>query len=863
MIKSNLNNYYNIIMEVMHVVKRDGTKETVSFDKVSNRLGKLVKGDGKQKELKVDYIALAQKVCGDMYSGVRTYELDELSAQTCAGLITECVDYGVLASRLAISNHHKRTSPSFSETIQILYESTNKLGKRVQLVTKDVYNTVMKHKVKLNQIIDYSRDYDIDYFGFKTLEKSYLLKVNGEIVERPQHMFLRVSLGIHGSDIKSAIQCYNALSQKKCIHATPTLFNAGTVNGQLASCFLMGINSDSIVGIYDALKDTALISKNSGGIGIHIHDVRARGAEIAGGTGISNGIVPMLRVFNNTARYVDQGGGKRNGSFAIYLEPWHLDIHDFLQLRKNQGFEEVRARDLFYAMWIPDLFMKRVQENGKWTLMCPHACPGLSDVYGDDFEELYTKYESMGLGKEVDAQEIWFSILESQTETGTPYILFKDSCNKKSNQKNLGTIKSSNLCCEIVEHTSKDETAVCNLASISLPACVIKPNITDGITIVGIPKCAFCLLAKAWCDRWNLDYTYEQLPGPEVGKKYPQISVNDFKGGFTDFVEAFPVNYDYEALTNITKQLVRNLNKVIDKSTYPIESARRSNIRHRPIGIGVQGLADVFMKMRIGFDSKKAKFINEKIFETIYFAAVQESMTMAMKKAEKKKVTTASPKYPGAYSTFEGSPMEQGQFQFDLWDKKPSKLEPCYDWASLRKDVMKYGIMNSLLVAPMPTASTAQILGNNECFEPITSNIYVRRTLAGEFVLMNKYLQEDLESLNIWNGELKNSILANDGSIQHLNIPNIIKETYKTVWEISQRVLIDLAADRGKYICQSQSLNLFVKEAKFDVITSMLFHAWKVGLKTGVYYLRTRPQSKAQSFTIAPKEEAVCESCSG
>jgi len=863
MIKSNLNNYYNIIMEVMHVVKRDGTKETVSFDKVSNRLGKLVKGDGKQKELKVDYIALAQKVCGDMYSGVRTYELDELSAQTCAGLITECVDYGVLASRLAISNHHKRTSPSFSETIQILYESTNKLGKRVQLVTKDVYNTVMKHKVKLNQIIDYSRDYDIDYFGFKTLEKSYLLKVNGEIVERPQHMFLRVSLGIHGSDIKSAIQCYNALSQKKCIHATPTLFNAGTVNGQLASCFLMGINSDSIVGIYDALKDTALISKNSGGIGIHIHDVRARGAEIAGGTGISNGIVPMLRVFNNTARYVDQGGGKRNGSFAIYLEPWHLDIHDFLQLRKNQGFEEVRARDLFYAMWIPDLFMKRVQENGKWTLMCPHACPGLSDVYGDDFEELYTKYESMGLGKEVNAQEIWFSILESQTETGTPYILFKDSCNKKSNQKNLGTIKSSNLCCEIVEHTSKDETAVCNLASISLPACVIKPNITDGITIVGIPKCAFCLLAKAWCDRWGLDYTYEQLPGPEVGKKYPQISVNEFKGGFTDFVEAFPVNYDYEALTNITKQLVRNLNKVIDKSTYPIESARRSNIRHRPIGIGVQGLADVFMKMRIGFDSQKAKFINEKIFETIYFAAVQESMTMAMKKAEKKKVTTASPKYPGAYSTFEGSPMEQGQFQFDLWDKKPSKLEPCYDWESLRKDVMKYGIMNSLLVAPMPTASTAQILGNNECFEPITSNIYVRRTLAGEFVLMNKYLQEDLESLNIWNGELKNSILSNDGSIQHLNIPNIIKDTYKTVWEISQRVLIDLAADRGKYICQSQSLNLFVREAKFDVITSMLFHAWKVGLKTGVYYLRTRPQSKAQSFTIAPKEEAVCESCSG
>ena len=850
-------------MEVMHVIKRDGTKETVSFDKVSNRLNKLVQGDGNQKTLKVDYISLAQKVCGDMYSGVHTYELDELSAQTCAGLITECVDYGILASRLAISNHHKRTSPSFSETIQNLYESTNKLGKRVQLVTKDLYNTVMKHKVKLNQIIDYSRDYNIDYFGFKTLEKSYLLKVNGEIVERPQHMFLRVSLGIHGSDIKSAIQCYNALSLKKCIHATPTLFNSGTVNGQLASCFLMGINSDSISAIYDALKDTALISKNSGGIGIHIHDIRARGSEIAGGTGISNGIVPMLRVFNNTARYVDQGGGKRNGSFAIYLEPWHLDIHEFLQLRKNQGFEEQRARDLFYAMWIPDLFMKRVQEDAIWTLMCPHECPGLSDVYGDDFEELYTKYENMGLGKKVKAQEIWFSILESQTETGTPYILFKDSCNQKSNQKNLGTIKSSNLCCEIVEHTSKDETAVCNLASISLPSCVIKPNVPDKIRITGIPKCQYCYLAKAWCDRWKLDYVYDQLPAPEVGQKYPQIHVQEWSGGFTDFAEKFPVNYDYEELANITKQLTRNLNRVIDKSTYPIESARRSNIRHRPIGIGVQGLADVFMIMRIGFDSERAKFLNDKIFETIYYAAVQESMTMAQKKAEKKKTNNNAANFPGAYSSFEGSPLQNGQFQFDLWGVTPSQEEPKYDWDSLRKDVMTHGVMNSLLVAPMPTASTAQILGNNECFEPITSNIYVRRTLAGEFVLMNKYLQEDLESLNIWNNDLKNSILEYDGSVQHLKIPQIIKDTYKTVWEISQRVLIDLAADRGKFICQSQSLNLFVKEAKFNVITSMLFHAWKVGLKTGVYYLRTRPQSKAQSFTIAPKEEAVCESCSG
>ena len=1220
-------------MGVMYVIKRDGEKENVSFDKVSKRIETLCAGDEFKKKLQIDHIALSQKVCRDIYSGVRTYELDELSAQTCAGLTTDCADYGVLACRLAISNHHKRTSPSFSETIQMLYESTNKDGRRVQLVTKELYNTVMKHKVKLNNVIDYSRDYDIEYFGFKTLEKSYLLKVNGEIVERPQHMFLRVSLGIHGNDIKSVIQCYNALSQKKCIHATPTLFNSGTMNGQLASCFLMGINEDSIVGIYDALKDCALISKSAGGIGIHIHKIRARGAEIAGGTGVSNGVVPMLRVFNNTARYVDQcvvpetiiyttdgpmeiqnvvagetkiynssglvetigdvlehpyegviyevetmhsvdklkisdehpilvvpnqkkglnsdvirnrldkklinmefrevknltyddmlvysipkyeqdyqmitsddcyfygillgdgnlqnnktygyislnkttknhilefcksylqnhyieyhieetesencvrirwnksvdlkfrytdvynenkekyinkkwlnlpinkakyivkglmdtdgcygvknrpqelcfdstskmlvegfrfillrlgvltsgsirdrvgdhhtthrgvivnqkvsyvlrvpktkevadllglgevgqffkflkytddngqdflmtriksitsasytgtlydlqmkdkheymlhqgivhnGGGKRNGSFAIYMEPWHGDIEEFLDLRKNQGFEEQRARDLFYALWIPDLFMRRVQENGKWTLMCPHSCPGLDDVYGEEFDALYTKYESEDRGlKTVDAQHLWFRILESQAETGTPYILYKDACNKKSNQKNLGTIKSSNLCCEIVEHTSHDETAVCNLASLALPSFVTKPIVDEQIYITGISNCQYCTLAKAWCDRWELPYEYTQLPAPEVGLKYPQISVGDFTGGFTDFIEKYPVNYDYDELAEVARQLTRNLNRVIDRSTYPIESARRSNTRHRPIGLGVQGLADVFMKMRIGFDSQRAKFINDKIFETIYFAALTESNALAIRKAEKKKTADPAVKYPGAYSSFEGSPLEKGEFQFDMWGIQPSEEEPKYDWNSLRSSVKSHGVQNSLLVAPMPTASTAQILGNNECFEPITSNIYVRRTLAGEFIVMNKYLQEDLESLGIWNADIKNSILAHSGSVQHLNIPMFMKESYKTVWEISQKVIIDLAADRGKFICQSQSLNLFFAEAKQDKVTSALFYAWKKGLKTGCYYLRTRPQSKSQQFTVEPPPQPVCEACSG
>ena len=1576
-------------MEVMYVIKRDGSKENVSFDKVSNRFYKLVEGDPGMKQLKIDYISLSQKVCKEMYSGVHTHELDELAAQTCASMITETSDFGDLASRLAVSNHHKKTSPSFSETVQLLYTNVNSIGVITPLVTKEFYNTVMKHKTKFNQIIDYSRDYLLDYFAFKTLEKSYLMKVGGNIVERPQHLFLRVSIGIHGSDIKSAIECYNALSTKQYIHATPTLFNAGTTNGQLASCFLMGVNEDSIVGIYDSLKDTALISKNSGGIGIHIHDIRARGSMIGGGTGTSSGIVPMLRVFNNTAKYVDQcvtpetiiyttdgpmeiqnvvagettiynskgmietidkvlehpyegemyeietmhsfdklkvtdehpvlvienqkkgenhsvianrldkkliqmtfkdtkelseddllvysvpkfekdvediseddcymygvilvdgclqnektyghislntttkkhvldfcesyfvnkcidykvekmesencvciiwnktvnmpfrysdiynqnkekyihkkwmnlplakakfivkglmetdgccencsqelsfnstsrmliegfrfillrmgvlssgsfagksnysviisptkelielmglrnvdefeefmkytddmnqqfimtriksiqkssysgtlydlemkdthdymlhqgivhnGGGKRNGSFAIYLEPWHADINDFLDLRKNTGFEEIRARDLFYALWIPDLFMQRVQDDSHWTLMCPYKCPGLSDVYGDLFNEKYVGYEAAGFGNRVSARELWFKILESQIETGTPYLLFKDACNKKSNQSNLGTIKSSNLCCvtpdtkiltkkgyypikdlensevevwngkswskttpmktgdnkkiltvkfsnsmelkcteyhkfyietgkrpsdksvpeiveakdlkpkmkiiryklemcehsqkemkypytsgifaadgtyqkidnsmkhrctykclensnfckrhlsnntqkyfddnnickansyedrpllylyddkkklivnisferktdnekrinlelpmdiedkytvptnyslntklrwleglfdgdgtvvdndgiknielssinkefltevlylmqtlgvvstismsqgeritkmpdgrneykdfdckeiyrinvdsislihlkslgfspkrldinnlrkphhitnkfitivdvedndeysdtycfneplehkgvfngiltgqcEIVEFSGKDETAVCNLASLSLSSYVVKPVVPGKITILGIENCIYCQLIKVWCDKWELDYEYSKVQ-PESEKKYPQIFVKDqdnkevFSGGYTNFTETYPVNYDYSQLEEMTRQLTRNLNKVIDKTTYPIESARRSNLRHRPIGIGVQGLSDVFMKMRVAFDSDKAREVNDKIFETMYYAAVSESMKLARKKHDKKKPAD-NVKYPGAYSTFEGSPLSNGKFQFDLWNMTPSQNEPKYNWDELRKEVQTYGVVNSLLISPMPTASSSTILGNNECFEPITSNIYVRRTLAGEFIVMNKHLQADLQDLNLWSKEMKDNILLNNGSIQQIEgIPQCLKDCYKTVWEISQKVVIDLAAERGKYICQSQSMNLFIAEPQFDILTSMFFYAWKSGLKTGCYYLRTRPQTKAQQFSIEIPQQTACESCS-
>ena len=936
-------------LKIMHVTKRDGSKETVSFDKVSKRLENLIFKDG--KTLNIDYIKLAQRVCSEIYPGVHTSELDELAAQTCACLITEHADYGILASRLAVSNHHKKTSPSFSEVIENLRKSKNSRGEYVSIMTQEFYDNVQRNKEKINQVLDYERDYLIDYFGFKTLEKSYLLKSNGKIVERPQHLFMRVALAIHKDDLKDAIECYHSLSLKKCIHATPTLFNAGTIQGQLASCFLMGVNQDSIASIYDTLKDCALISKMAGGIGIHIHDIRARGSLIAGGMGVSNGITPMLRVFNNTARYVDQGGGRRNGSFAIYLEPWHADVFDFLEMKKNQGAEEARARDLFYALWIPDLFMKRVQTGGDWTLMCPNECPGLSDAYGPEFEKLYTRYEEQGLGKKViSAQKLWFKILESQIETGTPYMLYKDACNMKSNQKNLGTIKSSNLCCEIVEYSGnphpetpmrqENQTAVCNLASISLPTFVTAPEkLKNGLVkIASKDGCPYCVLAKAWCVKWNISHSvvydekhdmYPQIFVTENTKNDPNVMIQI--NGYEEFIRRYPASYDFQELEKTSRVLTKNLNKIIDNTTYPIQSARKSNLFHRPIGLGVQGLADVFFKMQIPFDSEEAKQLNARIFETIYYGALLESLEISKKRKSwilndiheydpsfqiqdpesKCPVIAESPKlnqhqihdlttkykltpdevnrilfmkdsathskYLGSYATFEGSPMSQGLFQFDMWDAKP-KYPLAYgeSWENLRKEIQQHGIRNSLLVAPMPTASTAQILGNTECFEPITSNIYVRRTLAGEFVILNKYLQADLYALGLWDENMKNRILLHEGSIQEIQeIPQYIRKVYKTVWDMSQKTIIDMAVDRGKFICQSQSMNLFQSEPQYDRLTSMYFYAWKSGLKTGLYYLRTKPKAKAQTFTITPVSKStnvqnnthetheICESCSG
>ena len=885
-------------MTLMYVTKRDGTQETVSFDKVSNRLKTLIEmTDSNQNQtnqtlVSIDYISLAQKVCSDIYSGVKTSELDELAAQMCAALITENSEYGILAQRLAISNHHKKTSPSFSEVVENLRRSKNSRGEIVSIVTEEFYNTVMKNKDKINQVIDYNRDYLIDYFGFKTLEKSYLLKSNDKIVERPQHLFMRVSIGIHGNDIKDAINCYHYLSQKKCIHATPTLFNSGTKGGQLASCFLLGIHEDSIHGIYDTLKDTALISKNAGGIGIHIHDVRGRGSLIGGGTGHSNGLVPMLRVFNNTAKYVDQGGGKRNGSFAIYIEPWHRDIEEFLELKKNHGNEEGRARDLFYALWIPDLFMERVKKNEKWTLMCPNEFPGLSSVYGEEFKQKYEAYEKIAWetnrGHVMNAQELWFKILENQIETGGPYMLYKDACNEKSNQKNLGTIKSSNLCTEIIQYSGKDETAVCNLASINLSSFVIanKELSTKKCKIASKDNCVYCKMAESYCKQWGIDY---EVVYDETHTTYPQIYVDEkHVGGYTEFIELYRPDYDYGELENTARILTKNLNKIIDKTTYPIKSAENSNKRHRPIGIGVQGLADVFCMLKTPFESKLARQVNTNIFETIYYGALSESVKISQKRnewvlnkdyenlqlteEEKLKVDTNA-KYPGSYSSFEGSPLEKGKFQFDLWLEREKNTtihevwsNTRYDWEGLRKDVMKYGARNSLLVSPMPTASTAQILGNNECFEAVTSNIYVRRTLAGEFVLVNKHLQNELSPLGLWTETIKNEILSEEGSIQNIQaIPKCIRDVYKTVWEISQKVVINLAVDRSYFICQSQSMNLFTTDPRFDSLSSMHFYGWSRGLKTGMYYLRTKPKNKTQTFTldVKPQSEQVCESCSG
>jgi len=763
----------------MYVVKRDGRKEPIMFDKITARVRKLCYG----LNALVDPVKVAMRVIEGLYDGVTTSELDNLAAEIAATMTTTHPDYAKLAARISVSNLHKNTKKSFSETMKDLYEYVNpRTGKKAPLLSDEVFKVISENAETLDSTIIYNRDFGYDYFGFKTLERSYLLKLNGKIAERPQHMLMRVAVGIHLDDMDAVVETYELMSKKYFTHATPTLFNSGTPKPQMSSCFLLAMKDDSIDGIYDTLKQTAKISQSAGGIGLSIHNIRATGSYIAGTNGTSNGIVPMLRVFNDTARYVDQGGGKRKGSFAIYVEPWHADIFDFLELKKNHGKEEMRARDLFYAMWVPDLFMKRVEADDTWTLMCPNECPGLFNTHSEEFEALYTKYEAEGKGrKTIKARDLWEKILESQIETGTPYMLYKDAANRKSNQKNLGTIRSSNLCTEILEYTSPDEVAVCNLASIALPMFV--------------------------------------------------------KNG----------EFDHKELFRVTKRVTKNLNKVIDRNFYPVKEAENSNMRHRPIGLGVQGLADAFIMLRLPFTSDEAKKLNQEIFETLYFAAVTASMEQAQEE--------------GAYSTYEGSPMSKGEFQHNLWGVKDEELSGRWDWGKLRKEVKKHGVRNSLLVAPMPTASTSQILGNNECFEPYTSNIYTRRVLSGEFIVVNKHLLEDLVKLGLWNENLKQELMRANGSVQGIDaIPEDIKELYKTVWELSMKDIIDMSRQRGYFIDQSQSLNLFMENANYPKLTSMHFYAWKSGLKTGMYYLRTKAAVDAIKFTLdntKKKEEPV------
>jgi len=772
--------------EEMYVMKRNGTKEIVSFDKILQR----IKNTGAECGIQINYTSLAMKVIDQLYDGITTTQIDELTADQCASLASTHPDYNVLAGRILVSSHQRNTSASFSDVMTELYQYVDKQNIHSPLVSAELFDYVSQNRDVLDTICDYSRDYLIDYFGFKTLERAYLIKINKKTMERPQHMWLRVAIGIHGEDLENIRKTYDLMSQKYFTHATPTLFNAGTPKPQLSSCFLLALEDDSMEGIYNTLKDCAMISKWSGGIGLHIHNLRASGSHIRGTNGQSTGIVPMLRVFNNTAKYVDQGG-KRNGSFAIYLEPWHADVEAFLQMRKNHGDEELKARDLFYALWVPDLFMERVKADGDWSLMCPDECRGLSDVWGDEFKTLYEKYESeQRVRKTVKARSLWFQILDAQMETGTPYLVYKDSANRKSNQQNVGTIKSSNLCSEILEYSDKNESAVCNLASIALPTFVNSET---------------------------------QSP-----------------------------TFDYVKLHEVAKVVTFNLNRVIDVNYYPTEKTRRSNMRHRPIGIGIQGLADVFILLGLAFASDEAREVNRRIFETIYHAALEQSCEIAQ--------------LTGPYETFAGSPASKGVLQFDMWNIVPSDR---YDWVQLKAHIQTHGLRNSLLMAPMPTASTSQILGFNECIEPITSNIYSRRTMAGEFILANKYLMKELIDLGLWNERVKNNIIANNGSVQHIDvIPVEIREKYKTVWEIPMRALIDMAADRGAYICQSQSLNLWIEDPTYSALTSMHFYAWSKGLKTGIYYLRRRGRHHAQQFTIEPEkksvqeEEDICEMCS-
>ena len=808
----------------MRVIKRNGELHNIAFDKILNRIKKI----GIESNIQINYPALAMKVIDQLYDSIPTTKIDELTAEQCASLSTNHPDYGVLAGKIIVSNHQKNTVGSFMYVMRELYEFRDLDGFHSPIVSKELFEFVKNNEMELEEMIDYNRDFLIDYFGFKTLERAYLFRANNKIVERPQHMWMRVSIGIHGTDLSAVKETYDLMSQKYFTHATPTLFNAGTPRPQLSSCYLIAMEDDSIEGIYSTLKDCAQISKYSGGIGLHIHNIRAKDSYIRGTNGRTDGIIPMLKVFNSTARYVNQSG-KRNGSFAVYLEPWHADVEDFLDMRKNHGDEELRARDLFYALWVPDLFMDRVKENASWSYFCPHECPGLSDVYGDAFNKLYEQYEESGKARRaVKARDLWFKILDAQMETGTPYLLFKDAANKKTNQQNLGTIKSSNLCVEIMEYSDKDETAVCNLASVGLPM----------------------------------------------------------------FVNQETKVFDYEKLHEVVKVIVGNLNRIIDINFYPTPKTRRSNLLHRPIGVGVQGLADAFILMDIAFHSEEAKVVNKMIFETIYHAALQKSNEIAKKRRNKvvavqmgcqtridemqrdeyvegdvifAEVRNLSEMHAGSYSSFEGSPSSKGQLQFDLWNTEPSDR---YDWQKLKQSIVDNGLRNSLLVAPMPTASTSQILGFNECFEPLTSNIYSRRTLAGEFVVANKYLMKDLIDLNLWNEKIKNNIVANKGSVQQLSIiPEHIRNKYKTVWEIPMKHLIDMSADRGAYICQSQSLNLWLEDPNYNSLTSMHFYSWSKGLKTGIYYLRRKGKHQAQQFTIEPEKaeedkEEICELCS-
>jgi ribonucleoside-diphosphate reductase subunit M1 len=897
---------YKVEINKMRVQKRNGEYEEVSFDKILTRIKSLSQGKEFKTTLNIDETIIAQKVIQEIHDGVKTSELDELSSQIAIAMYSKNPDFKTLAGRIVVSNHHKNTKNTFSEKIAMMhrYESN---GKSKALIADYMNDLVQANKELIDSTIDYTKDYDFDFFGFKTLEKSYLYRINGQIVERPQDMFMRVSLSIHRDNIDEALVNYDLMSKHYFTHATPTLYNAGSIREQFASCFLLTMKEDSISGIYDTLKDCALISKHAGGIGLSVHNIRAKDSHIVGTNGVSNGLVPMLRVFNDTARYVDQGGGKRNGSFAMYLEPWHADIFEFIELKKNHGNEFDRARDLFYALWIPDLFMERVVSDGSWSLFCPNECPGLAETHSEEFNTLYMKYESEGLSrKKIKARELWSAILTSQIEVGTPYLLYKDACNRKSNQQNLGTIKSSNLCTEIVEYTSPDETAVCNLASISLKKFVKKKN-TKGLKFVvySKPKCVYCELAKGLLNKMKIEYEkrdYQDIKDETnlslEGVTFPQVyRVDEGKryhiGGYTELNDYLRSSFDFKGLQRIAERLTKNLNNIIDYNYYPTPETRTSNLRHRPIGIGVQGLANVFFELGYSFDSDEAKNLNERIFECIYYGSLKASMGLARDREQlmkeykiytnqfdgkgeddfvssdslfkiKNKLKTVlseevkRDEYLGSYSSYIGSPMYHGKLQFDLWQENITDIH--YDWSSLRDDIKKYGVRNSLLVAPMPTASTAQILGNYECFEPILSNIYTRRVLSGEYMVINDYLVNDLISLGIWSTELKDKIIANDGSVLTISeIPDIIKDRYKTVWEIKQKNIIDMAVDRGKFICQSQSMNLFLESPSIKTMSNMHSYAWKNGLKTGIYYLRSRPSSKAIQFTINPNE---CENCS-